>query len=287
MRGGLEVASRPLIVFGITGRMGQSLIRALREESPEGQPFHLKCALASPASPRLGQECAAEGPPTGVMISADAAAALKAVSSQSGAVAVDFSQGGAVAAHAQACAAAGVPLLVGATGYDAAAQAVLERAALDVAVLIAPNTSLGVAVLSQLAAEAARALGETFDADIFEAHHRSKRDAPSGTALRLGEAVALARGRSLDEVAVYARYGKDTPRSHGSIGFSVVRAGDIVGEHTVIFAGEGECLELTHRVTDRMTFARGALRAAAWLAGRPAGLYGMQHVLGLQKKHGQ
>jgi 4-hydroxy-tetrahydrodipicolinate reductase len=277
------VTSQPLIVFGITGRMGQSLIEAVREE---GSSFHLRGAIASPASPRLGKECAADGPPTGVMISADAPAALKAAA-EPGTVVLDFSQGGAVAAHAQACAAAGVPLLVGATGYDAAAHAELTRAASKIAVLIAPNTSLGVAVLSQLAAEAARALGETFDADIFEAHHRSKRDAPSGTALRLGETVAQARGRSLDEVAVYARYGKDTPRSHGSIGFSVVRAGDIVGEHTVIFAGAGERLELTHRVTDRMTFARGALRAAAWLKGRPAGLYGMQDVLNLQKKHGQ
>jgi 4-hydroxy-tetrahydrodipicolinate reductase len=281
------VTSQPLIVFGITGRMGQSLIEALRE----GSSFHLKGAIASSASARLGQECAAAGAPTGVKISADAgaeaAAALLAAAAKDGAVALDFSQGGAVAAHAQACAAAGIPLLVGATGYDAAAHDELTRAALKIAVLIAPNTSLGVAVLNQLAAEAARALGESFDADIFEAHHRSKRDAPSGTALRLGETVAHARGRSLDEVAVYARYGKDTARSHDSIGFSVVRAGDIVGEHTVIFAGAGECLELTHRVTDRMTFARGALRAAAWLQGRPPGLYDMQDVLKLQKKHGQ
>jgi 4-hydroxy-tetrahydrodipicolinate reductase len=281
------VTSQPLIVFGITGRMGQSLIEALRE----GSSFHLQGAIASSASARLGQECAAAGPPTGVKISADTgaetAAALQAAAAEDGAVALDFSQGGAVAAHAQACAAAGIPLLVGATGYDAAAHDELTRAALKIAVLIAPNTSLGIAVLNQLAAEAARALGESFDADIFEAHHRSKRDAPSGTALRLGETVAHARGRSLDEVAVYARYGKDTARSHGSIGFSVVRAGDIVGEHTVIFAGAGECLELTHRVTDRMTFARGALRAAAWLQGRPPGLYDMQDVLKLQKKHGQ
>jgi 4-hydroxy-tetrahydrodipicolinate reductase len=270
--------SHPLIVFGITGRMGQSLIRALRE----GSPFQLGGAIASSASPRLGQECAAEGAPTGVMISADAAAALKP-----GSVAVDFSLGSAVAAHAQACAQAGVPLLVGATGFDAPALAELNRAAKRIAVLIAPNTSVGVAVLSQLAAQAAVALGEAFDVEISEAHHRSKRDAPSGTALSLGETVARTRGRSLEEVAVYARYGKDTPAAHGSIGFSVTRAGDIVGEHTVTFAGAGERLEITHRAWDRMTFARGALRAAAWLVGRQAGLYGMQDVLGVQKKHGQ
>jgi 4-hydroxy-tetrahydrodipicolinate reductase len=276
-------ASHPLIVFGITGRMGQSLIRALRE----GSPFQLHGAIASPASKRLGQECAAEGRPTGVMISADAAAALKRAALGPGAVAMDFSVGGAVAAHAQACAQAGVPLLVGTTGFDAAGQAELNHAAKKVAVLIAPNTSVGVAVLSELVAQAAAALGEAFDVDISEAHHRTKRDAPSGTALSLGEAVAQARGESLSEVAVYARYGKDTPRSHGSIGFSVVRAGDIVGEHTVSFAGAGERLEFTHRAWDRMTFAWGALRAATWLLGRPAGLYGMQDVLRVQKKHGQ
>jgi len=282
------VASHPLIVFGITGRMGQSLIRALRE----GSPFALRAAIASPASPRLGQECAAEGPPTGVMITADAAAALKAAASKAagaepGAVAMDFSVGAAVAAHAQACAQAGVPLLVGATGFDAAAQAEFKRAADKIAVLIAPNTSVGVAVLGELVVRAAAALGESYDVEIVEAHHRSKRDAPSGTALKLGEAIARQRGRSLEEVAVYARYGKDTPGAHGSIGFSVVRAGDIVGEHTVTFAGTGERLEITHRATDRMTFARGALRAAAWLSGRPAGLYDMQDVLRVQKKHGQ
>ena len=281
-------ATHPLIVFGITGRMGQSLIRALRE----GAPFQLHGAVASPASKRLGQECAADGPPTGVLITADATAALKAATlkaaaGEPGAVAMDFSVSGAVAAHAQACAQAGVPLLVGTTGFDAAAQAELNSAAKKVAVLIAPNTSVGVAVLSELVAQAAVALGEAFDVDISEAHHRTKRDAPSGTALSLGEAVARARGESLSEVAVYARYGKDTPRSHGSIGFSVVRAGDIVGEHTVSFTGAGERLELTHRAWDRMTFAWGALRAAAWLPGRPAGLYGMQDVLRVQKKHGQ
>jgi 4-hydroxy-tetrahydrodipicolinate reductase len=276
-------ASHPLIVFGITGRMGQSLIRALRE----GSPFQLHGAIASPASQRLGQECAAEGTPTGVMITADAAAALKAAALVPGAVAMDFSVGGAVAAHAQACAQAGVPLLVGATGFDAAAQAELKRAANQIAVLIAPNTSVGVAVLSELVARATTALGESYDVEIAEAHHRTKRDAPSGTALKLGEAVAEARGRSLEEVAVYARHGKATPAAHGSIGFSVVRAGDIVGEHTVTFAGAGERLELTHRAWDRMTFAWGALRAAAWLLGRPAALYGMQDVLGVHKKHGQ
>ena len=262
--------SHALVVFGITGRMGQSLIRALAE----GSAFQLRGAIASPESSRLGQECAAEGRPTGVMISADAAAALKGAS-----VAVDFSLGSAVGAHAQACAEAGVPLLVGTTGFDAAARTQLTRAADRIAVLVAPNTSVGVAVLRGLVAQAAQTLGEGYDVEISEAHHRSKRDAPSGTALSLGEAVAEARGRALPDIAVYERHGVTAPRSEGSVGFSVVRAGDIVGEHTVMFAGAGERLEITHRASDRMTFARGALRAAAWLLDRPPGLYGMQDVL--------
>jgi 4-hydroxy-tetrahydrodipicolinate reductase len=277
------VPSHPLIIFGITGRMGQSLIRALRE----GSPFQLHGAIASPASQRLDQECAAEGAPTGVRITADVAAALKAAASRPGAVAMDFSVGGAVAAHAQACAEAGVPLLVGTTGIDVAGHAAIERAAKSIAVLIAPNTSVGVAVLSEAVAQATQALGRAFDVEISEAHHRLKRDSPSGTALRLGEAVAEARGESLSDVAVYERHDTDAPLKPGSIGFTVVRAGDIVGEHTVTFAGAGERLEFTHRAWDRLTFARGGLRAAAWLLDRPAGMYGMQDVLGLQKKHGQ
>ncbi|HTD72751.1 MAG TPA: 4-hydroxy-tetrahydrodipicolinate reductase [Steroidobacteraceae bacterium] len=265
-------ASPPLVIFGITGRMGQSLVAALRE----GSAFHLQGAVASADSVRLGEDAAAAGRATGVKITADCAAALKG-----SAVAVDFSVGSAVAAHARACSEAGVPLLVGATAFDTAATAELTRAARSIAVLIAPNTSVGVATLSQLVAQAARALGETYDVEISEAHHREKRDAPSGTALSLGEVVAKSRGQTLNEVAVFDRHGADAARKPHGIGFSVVRAGDIVGEHTVTFAAAGERLELTHRTTDRVIFARGALRAAAWLIGRPAGLYGMKDVLGV------
>ena len=250
--------------------MGQCLIAALRE----GSTFHLHGAIASAGSRRLGQDAALEGPPTDIKITDENSAALPR-----GALALDFSMGGAVAAHARACAAAGVPLLVGATGLDAAAKAELERAAKTIAVLVAPNTSVAVAVLSRLAAEAARALGASYDVEIAEAHHRHKRDAPSGTALSLGEAIARSRGQSLDEVAVFERHGMDAPRRPGSIGFSAIRAGDIVGEHTVTFAAAGERLELIHRATDRMTFARGALRASAWLIDRPPGLYGMKDVV--------
>jgi len=197
------------------------------------------------------------------------------------ALAADFSSGDCVAAHAGACAAAGIPLLVGATGFDLASREAMVRAARVIPVLITANTSVGVCVVTQLVSMAAAKLGPTFDAEIFEAHHRMKRDAPSGTALALGEAVAQARGMSLREVATYDRAGGSEPRKPGSIGFSSVRGGDIVGEHTVIFAAAGECVEITHRATDRVTFARGALRAAEWLWGQPAGLYGMEHVLGL------
>jgi 4-hydroxy-tetrahydrodipicolinate reductase len=252
--------------------MGQSLLRALAETSR----FTLSGAVASAGSRRLGQDAAAEGTPTGVLITSDSALGIRGAS-----VAVDFSLGSGVAEHALACAAAGVPILVGATGLDPTGREVLAQAAKDIAVLIAPNTSVGVSVAARLVAMAAAGLGPSYDVEIFEAHHRLKRDAPSGTALALGEAVAGVRGRRLQDVAVYDRTGQDAPRIPGSIGFSCLRAGDIVGEHTVTFAAAGERIEITHRATDRMTFARGALRAAEWLVGRPAGLYDMQNVLGL------
>jgi 4-hydroxy-tetrahydrodipicolinate reductase len=263
---------QPIAIFGITGRMGQSLLRALGETSA----FTLCGAIASVESPRLGQDAAGAGAPTGVLITSDSALGIRGAC-----VALDFSLGSGVAEHALTCAAAGVPILVGATGLDAAARAVLERAARDIAVLIAPNTSVGVTVAAQLVAMAARGLGPSYEVEIFDAHHRLKRDAPSGTALALGEAVAGVRGRRLQDIAVYDRTARNSPRAAGSIGFSCLRAADIVGEHTVTFAAAGERIEITHRATDRMTFARGALRAAEWLVGRPAGLYGMQNVLGL------
>lgn len=261
-----------IAIFGITGRMGQSLLRALRETSA----LTLTGAVASANSARLGQDAADGGPPTGVLITADARLGIRGAS-----VAVDFSLSSGVREHALACAAARVPILIGATGLDAADRGVLEQAARDVPVLIAPNTSVGVSVVAKLVSMAAAGLGPSYDVEIFEAHHRMKRDAPSGTALSLGEAVAGVLGRRLQDIAAYDRAGQTEPRTPGSIGFSSLRAGDIVGEHTVTFAAAGERVEITHRATDRITFARGALRAAEWLVGRPAGLYGMQNVLGL------
>jgi 4-hydroxy-tetrahydrodipicolinate reductase len=263
---------RTLAVFGVTGRMGQCVVRALRED----HAFRLSGAVASATSGRLGLDAAAEGEPTRVAITSDALIGIRGAS-----VAVDFSVPQSVAANARACVEAGVPLLVGTTGLDASTRAALESAAELIPVLIAPNTSVGVGVVVKLVAQATAALGPGYDVEITEAHHRMKRDAPSGTALALGEAVAAARGQSLGEVAAYDRGASGAPRVPGSIGFAVLRAGDIIGEHTVTFAAAGERIEITHRATDRITFARGALRGAEWLVGRRAGLYGMRDVLGL------
>lgn len=265
------MAGQPIAIFGITGRMGQALVRALRTDAT----LRLSGAIASVDSARLGQDAAAEDGPTGVLVTADAGLGIRGA-----AVAVDFSSSRSAADHARCCAQAGIPILIGTTGLDAPSRAVLEEAARKIPVLLAPNTSVGVGVVAELAARAALVLGASYDVEIFEAHHRLKRDAPSGTALALGEAIAAARGQRLDEAAVYERTGQSAARGPSAIGFSSVRAGDIVGEHTVIFAGDGERVEITHRATDRAIFARGALRAAGWLVGRPAGLYGMKDALG-------
>ena len=242
-----------LALFGATGRMGQSILRAMRGETR----WRLAAAIGSASSTRLGLDVAADGAPFGVRVASDVDCSLQGAS-----VAVDFSAAASVAAHAELCLSARVPLLVGATGLDEATQQALRLAAERIAVLIAPNASIGVGVLTELAVIAARRLGAYFDIQIVEAHHRDKRDAPSGTALSLKRAIE--QGASLGPE---------------DIGVAVVRAGDIVGEHTVIFASAGERLELTHRATDRLIFARGALRAAQWLSGRPAGLYSMRDVL--------
>jgi len=260
-----------LVIFGVTGRMGRSLLTAL-----PGTPLRLTGAVASAHSASLGERLRVGGDAAEVIIGSDVESALRCA-----AVAVDFSLPGAVGGHATACAAAGVPLLIGSTGWDQSTRALIDAAAAHIPVLVAANTSTGVALIRSLVSVAARALGEAYDVEISEAHHRMKRDAPSGTALELGEAVAATRGAALSELASFARQGDMGPRVPGSIGFAVTRGGDIVGEHTVLFAGDGERIEITHRATDRAAFARGALRAAAWLVGRPAGLYGMSDVLGL------
>lgn len=262
-----------LAVLGVTGRMGHCLVRAIRS-SPD---CSLVGALASPTSPWLGHDAGdvAGTGPLGVAVTADPHEALSSAE-----VAVDFSLPRAVADNLPVIVRRRLPWVVGVTGMDQAQQLAMREVARQQPVLASPNMSVGVNLLFALVAQAAAALNEDYDIEILEAHHRHKRDAPSGTALRLGEVAAGARGRVLADVALETgRQGTERPR--GGIGFAVLRGGDIVGEHQVRFAGEGEMVELSHRATDRMAFARGALLAARWLRGRPAGLYGMADVLGL------
>lgn len=263
-----------IAVLGISGRVGRCLVRAIRE-APD---LTLTGALASPASAALGRDAGevAQTGPVAVAVTADRGAALEKAE-----VAIDFTLPEALTDNLAAVARAGIPLIVGITGLDAARQAELRRFSERRAILVAPNMSLGVNLLFGLAARAAAALPADYDVEILEAHHRGKADAPSGTALRLGEIVAGARGGSLADHAVFGRAGKTGGRAPGAIGFSSLRAGDIVGHHEVLFAGTGEALELVHRTTDRMTFAYGALAAARWILARPPGLYGMSDVLGL------
>jgi len=263
-----------IAVLGATGRMGRSLIHAIHDSTE----FELVGALASPDSPALGADAGEAAGLTrrfGTVVTAEHAVALARAE-----VALDFTVAAAVRGNVAACAAAGCRLLVGTTGLDRATQSALEEASATIGVLVAPNTSLGINLLVQLVERAAAALPPEYDIEVLEAHHRYKVDAPSGTALRLGEAAAAGRGAELASLAAPARAGAAGPRREGSIGFAVVRGGDIVGEHTVLFAGPGERLELTHRAHDRLTFAYGALRAAEWLRGRAAGRYTMSDVLG-------
>ena len=267
---------KALALFGVSGRMGQQVLQALEQSVF----FELGGATASAGSASLGRHLTSKGragalqaTPRAISITADPGIALRGAS-----VAVDFSQATAVSANLAACVAANVPAVIAVTGLDRATRTHIEAAAKHIAVLPASNTSLGVAVMHRIANIAARSL-PGFEIEISEAHHRHKRDAPSGTAMGLGESLAAVRGHRLEEVAVYARHGAHEPRREDDIGFSVVRAGDIVGVHTVLFAGTDETLEITHRATDRLCFARGALVAAQWLIGRPAGLYSMQDAL--------
>jgi 4-hydroxy-tetrahydrodipicolinate reductase len=198
-------------------------------------------------------------------------------------VLIEFTQPEATLEHVATCRREGRRLVIGTTGLSDAQKAELEQAGRDVAMVVAPNMSVGVNLCLRLLEMAARVLGEDFDVEVLEAHHRHKVDAPSGTALRMGEVVAAALGRELRECAVYAREGRVGERAAGTIGFATVRGGDIVGEHTVLFAGPGERVEVTHRASSRMTFARGAVRAAHWVNGRPAGVFDMMDVLGLRE----
>jgi 4-hydroxy-tetrahydrodipicolinate reductase len=197
-------------------------------------------------------------------------------------VLVDFTRPEPAVKALDACVAAGKSMVIGTTGFDDAQRKTIEAASRRVPLVMAPNFSVGVNLTLKLLDMATRVLGDSVDIEIVEAHHRHKVDAPSGTALRMGEAVAAAQGKKLKDVAVMAREGVTGERPHGTIGFATVRGGDVVGDHTVMFLGEGERVEISHKATSRMTFAMGAMRAALWLGGRPAGLYDMQDVLGLK-----
>ena len=255
--------------------MGTALVRLIAASEHQ-----LVGALGEPGDPVIGRDAGqvAGLEPAGVIVTDRLADALRGGAQ----VVIDFTAPAVTARHAEACAAGGQALVVGTTGVDATGVAALEAAARRVPVLHARNMSLGVTVLTELVRQATTLLGPDFDAEITEAHHRHKKDAPSGTALQLGEAVATARGRRLEDVAVHNRTGLAAgSRPAGGIGFASLRAGAIVGDHTVLLAGDEELLELTHRATDRAVFARGALRAAGWLVGKPARLYSLREVLGL------
>lgn len=260
-------------INGAAGRMGRNLVAACLDD-PQ---LELAGAFEHGASDALGRDAGelAGRDPAGVTITADLA-------STNCDVVIDFTRPDATLGLLEFCCSEGIAVVIGTTGFTEEQHARLRDDAKEIPVVLAPNMGVGVNLLFDLVAQAARALGEDYDIEVVEAHHRHKVDAPSGTALHLGEVAADARGQSLDECAVYARQGQVGERERGRIGFATVRGGDVVGEHTVLFAGEGERIEITHRASSRQLFARGAMRAAAWIKGRPAGLYGMQHVLGLQ-----
>jgi len=267
--------SEPLriAVAGASGRMGRMLIEAV-VNAPDCQ---LAGALDLPGSPALGQDPAAFlGRTSGVSISADLHEGLKNAQ-----VLIDFTRPEGTLAHLAVCRELGVKAVIGTTGFDAVQKAQIGAHAQHIGIMMAPNMSVGVNVVMKLLDMAARALNEGYDIEIIEAHHRHKVDAPSGTALKMGEVVAAALGRDLKDCAVYGREGVTGERDPSTIGFATVRGGDIVGDHTVLFAGTGERIEITHKSSSRVTYAQGSLRAARFLASHGAGLFGMDEVLGL------
>ena len=234
-------------------------------------------ALERPGSPALGLDAAAFlGQACGIVIADELGAGLAAAD-----VLIDFTRPEATLEHVRACGERGVQLVIGTTGFDAAGKAAIAAAAERIAIVMSPNMSVGVNVVLELIANAARALREGYDIEIIEAHHRHKVDAPSGTALKMGEVIADALGRELARCAVYGREGMTGERDPQTIGFATLRGGDIVGDHTVLFAGIGERIEISHKASSRATYAQGSLRAARFLATRQSGLYGMSDVLGV------
>ena len=263
-----------IAVVGASGRMGLCLVRA----AVLADGASLVVAVSRPDSDSIGKdvgELIGIGA-LGIKVVDDLAAVVDQFD-----VLIDFTRPDASMTFIELCRQAGKKIVIGTTGYSDAQKAAIAEAAKDVAIVLAPNMSVGVNLVLKLLEMTAKVMGEYTDIEVIEAHHRHKVDAPSGTALRMGEVIADALGRDLKDCAIYGREGNTGERDRKTIGFSTIRAGDIVGEHTVMFADEGERVEITHKATSRMTFANGAVRAALWLKDKPSGLYDMQDVLGL------
>lgn len=262
-------------IVGAAGRMGRMLLRAVDEHSA----LDLGAAVEHSAHALLGHDCAqliGANDATGVILTDDIVTAAQAAD-----VAIVFTLPESTLHTLKHCSEHQCAAVVGTTGLDQQQLAMCAAYAKKIPLLIAPNMSVGVNATFELLAKAAALLGIDYDVEIVEAHHRNKIDAPSGTALKMGEVIAAAQQRELSAHAVYARHGQVGARQPGEIGFQTIRGGDIVGEHTVIFAGDGERVEITHRSSSRSNFAAGAVRAAAWVVDQPPGIYGMNHVLGL------
>ena len=263
-----------IAVAGASGRMGRMLIEAIQS----ADDAVLSGALARVGSPAIGSDAAAFlGKPAGVAIESDFAKGLANAE-----FLIDFTRPEGTLTHLEYCAAHGIKMVIGTTGFDEAGKAAIAAAAQRTAIVFAPNMSVGVNVTMKLLEMAAKNFSHGYDIEIIEAHHRHKVDAPSGTALKMGEVIANALGHDLKDVAVYAREGVTGERDPSSIGFATIRGGDIVGDHTVLFAGIGERIEISHKSSSRVSYAHGSLRAARFLATKQTGLYDMHDVLGLK-----
>ena len=266
-------AAIKVAIAGCSGRMGRALLEAV-SAAPD---LKLHAALEAPGHALLGKDAGELiGASAGVPVRADAEAIAGAD------VLIDFTRPEGTAAHVRACRSHGVRMVIGTTGFSPDERAAIGQAAADIAIVLAPNMSVGTNLVFKLIGAAAEVLDQGYDVEIIEAHHRHKVDAPSGTALRMGEIVAAALGRNLAHCAVHGRKGLTGERDPAAIGFSAIRGGDIVGDHTVLFAGTGERVEISVKASSRATYAQGAMRAARWLCAQPNGLYDMQDVLGLR-----
>jgi 4-hydroxy-tetrahydrodipicolinate reductase len=266
-------ARHAVAVAGASGRMGHMLIEAIAEAGD----CRLSGALDLPTSAAVGQDASAWlGQASGVKVQGDLRTGL-----QDSKFLIDFTRPEGTLAHLRVCRELGVKAVIGTTGFTEAQKAEIAEIAKHIAIVMAPNMSVGVNVTLKLLQMAAKALATGYDIEIIEAHHRHKVDAPSGTALKMGEVIADAIGRDLKDCAVYERYGHTGERDPSTIGFSTIRGGDIVGDHTVLFAGTGERIEVTHKSSSRATYAQGSLRAVRFLAGQDRGLFDMFDVLGL------